>query len=384
MNAHHSIAEKKKTKNAACFQVHSVKFDTLGPRRLLFGCANQRERAATKPMFILFGLLLCVDVMVTCETSDGGANLRPGFHRLSALAPRNARQSRIPVLFLSLRGGGKNSGTMPFPYPEGKGWEEDLSSTVAAVAAAWGKSCSGCGKRAPDGGNSSTSEKLLLRCSWCRQAFYCGKECQLAHWPTHKKGCPPTAASAPQPNLRKNETDADPDRPSVRIRRRIAEAEDIKERASANKGKLPKDCMDWKICRSCRSPVIIEWLDCPGCERPISDLDDEDTRGLMPEQTRMVQHTKILGHPQQDLLHGAETNNIPLMESAVSSGANFSVCDPELYNSGALHYAAGQGHLEAVTWLVQRGMTVDMPNSCDESPLHWAAESGHSKVIDMH
>jgi len=33
----------------------------------------------------------------------------------------------------------------------------------------------------------------LKRCSQCQVALYCGKECQKAHWPTHKLSCiPPT------------------------------------------------------------------------------------------------------------------------------------------------------------------------------------------------
>jgi len=28
-----------------------------------------------------------------------------------------------------------------------------------------------------------------LRCSQCRTALYCGRECQLKHWPVHKNIC---------------------------------------------------------------------------------------------------------------------------------------------------------------------------------------------------
>jgi hypothetical protein len=29
----------------------------------------------------------------------------------------------------------------------------------------------------------------LLRCSTCRQTYYCSKACITAHWPTHRAGC---------------------------------------------------------------------------------------------------------------------------------------------------------------------------------------------------
>jgi hypothetical protein len=31
--------------------------------------------------------------------------------------------------------------------------------------------------------------KTLKMCAKCRLVSYCGKECQTADWPTHKKGC---------------------------------------------------------------------------------------------------------------------------------------------------------------------------------------------------
>ena len=208
-------------------------------------------------------------------------------------------------------------------------------------AEAWGETCSWCGQPPPR--DAAGSAGRLLRCSWCRAAFYCGKECQRAHWPAHRSGCPPTEPAAPPAAPRLVEdadaSDADPDRPKLRVRRRIEAAEETRGRAAANAGRLPPE---WQICRACRLPVIPEWFDCPACDRPISELDEGDAGGLLPEQSGIVQRTKHLGDPQSDLLEGAETNNMALMSSALAAGANISGTDPELYDSGALHYAAGQ------------------------------------------
>ena len=211
---------------------------------------------------------------------------------------------------------------------------------VSAGSSALGQTCSWCSK--PPVLDAVGVAIRLLRCSWCRAAFYCGIECQRKHWPAHKVGCKPTGAAAPPAAGSDNDADSsevDPNRPKLRVRRRITAAEEVRDRAAANQGQLPPD---WKICGSCRLPVILEWLDCPSCDRPISEV-DEDAGGLLPEQSGMVQRTKLLGgDPQSDLLEGAETNNVALMASALAAGANLSGTDPELYDSGAVHYAAGQ------------------------------------------
>ncbi len=52
--------------------------------------------------------------------------------------------------------------------------------------------CAGC----------NTTEGCLgehKTCSRCKQVFYCNAQCQLAHWPTHKKPCKKTVAAAVKP-----------------------------------------------------------------------------------------------------------------------------------------------------------------------------------------
>eukprot|EP00039_Didymoeca_costata_P003919 m.70500 g.70500 ORF g.70500 m.70500 type:complete len:303 (+) comp12139_c0_seq2:73-981(+) len=43
--------------------------------------------------------------------------------------------------------------------------------------------CATCGKDEKD------SESTLLRCKRCQKVWYCGRDCQTKHWPTHKTTC---------------------------------------------------------------------------------------------------------------------------------------------------------------------------------------------------
>eukprot|EP00798_Chlamydomonas_sp_ICE-L_P023361 gene23361-30621_t len=45
---------------------------------------------------------------------------------------------------------------------------------------------------------SAVPSDTLLRCSSCREAYYCGAECQRSHWPNHKAQCKLTRQSRAQ------------------------------------------------------------------------------------------------------------------------------------------------------------------------------------------
>ena len=49
----------------------------------------------------------------------------------------------------------------------------------------------------------------------------------------------------------------------------------------------------------------------------------------------------------------------------------------------ALHWASANGHVDAVTWLLDAGAAVDARNSGDSTPLHSAAGSGHAAVVSL-
>lgn len=48
-----------------------------------------------------------------------------------------------------------------------------------------------------------------------------------------------------------------------------------------------------------------------------------------------------------------------------------------------LHWAAYNGHVEAVKLLVERGASVDARTGTEQTPYHWAAISGHVLIMHM-
>mmetsp|Transcript_22543 Transcript_22543/g.34187 ORF Transcript_22543/g.34187 Transcript_22543/m.34187 type:complete len:93 (+) Transcript_22543:441-719(+) len=54
----------------------------------------------------------------------------------------------------------------------------------AVSAAAVADVCANCGKKEGEGNNIK-----LKRCLACKEAQYCGSQCQKEHWKKHKKEC---------------------------------------------------------------------------------------------------------------------------------------------------------------------------------------------------
>ena len=77
-------------------------------------------------------------------------------------------------------------------------------------------------------------------------------------------------------------------------------------------------------------------------------------------------------------LAAAAIGDVTAMRAAFEGGTFDPVADADPHGSGALHWAAGGGHLEACEWLVaERRVPVNATRRKDgRAPLHWAARNG--------
>ncbi|KAJ1495998.1 hypothetical protein T484DRAFT_1761020 [Baffinella frigidus] len=148
----------------------------------------------------------------------------------------------------------------------------------------------------------------LQRCGWCRMFFYCSVSCQRAHWPAHRERCPPRSEVAMNCDaddlLQLKSSHAASLRPDMEQR--------TKNRIEAGKGmiggELPKG---WKVCSSCRLPLMAAWHDCPSCTRPISESDDDldpvNFMELKSEGEKSGHHPS--NDPLEDLLVASENGD---------------------------------------------------------------------------
>ncbi|KAI9024675.1 hypothetical protein DFJ74DRAFT_705418 [Hyaloraphidium curvatum] len=93
-------------------------------------------------------------------------------HDYSAVADGAVHDYMFPICGVSSCG--EAADNLRKGVPELRGWRRGITPLYG---------CASCGKMsAKEGGE-------MKRCSRCRAAHYCSKECQTAHWPQHKTVC---------------------------------------------------------------------------------------------------------------------------------------------------------------------------------------------------
>ena len=88
--------------------------------------------------------------------------------------------------------------------------------------------------------------------------------------------------------------------------------------------------------------------------------------------------------PRDAGLRAAAAGDVTSMEKLESEGAFDPIVAADAYGSGALHWAAGGGHLAACDWLVNAAnVPIDGSRRKDgRTALHWAARNGHLDVVE--
>lgn len=86
--------------------------------------------------------------------------------------------------------------------------------------------------------------------------------------------------------------------------------------------------------------------------------------------------TKLDG--QKKLMLGIKENNVNMMKSALSNGAEVRSCSMEI--PYPLHFAVSNGFSSVVLLLLEKGTPSNIINNKGESPLHIAASRGYSQI----
>ncbi|KAL4419738.1 hypothetical protein ABPG75_006836 [Micractinium tetrahymenae] len=113
--------------------------------------------------------------------------------------PQNRRYVRNAIAHFEAASKAAEAGAAAAPVDGGSSGGRSRGSGQAAGAAVATASCSSaaaCGSGGVGGGAAAkrcaecgTSQGKLLRCSGCKQLWFCSRECQVANWASHKAAC---------------------------------------------------------------------------------------------------------------------------------------------------------------------------------------------------
>jgi hypothetical protein len=123
--------------------------------------------------------------MVQCLVDELGADVNQESHDGSTpLMMATFKKHRKCIAYLLKRGANPKAsyvvgGGMAVDISKSNGAPPELIAYLEAKTHCSNLSCTGAG---------------LKKCTGCKQARYCGQQCQLAHWPAHKADCNKVAA----------------------------------------------------------------------------------------------------------------------------------------------------------------------------------------------
>jgi ankyrin repeat protein len=93
-------------------------------------------------------------------------------------------------------------------------------------------------------------------------------------------------------------------------------------------------------------------------------------------------HLGYAANPDYDLLQAAKNGNVEQLRSILSQG-KASISSKNNYGVSALIFAANNGHVDCVRYLLERGANIDDRSNNGKSSLLWAARWGHVEVVRL-
>lgn len=82
-----------------------------------------------------------------------------------------------------------------------------------------------------------------------------------------------------------------------------------------------------------------------------------------------------------EFLYAVRTNDVDTMKEYLTKGASVNYAEPHGHST-PLHYASANGHIDVVTFLIEKG-AVPKVNNGGNSPLHWACLNKHVDVVEL-
>ena len=83
----------------------------------------------------------------------------------------------------------------------------------------------------------------------------------------------------------------------------------------------------------------------------------------------------------EQLLESAGNGDLKLVKAILHGNPLTDINSGDRCQSSALHYAADNGRLDVVEFLVSMGASVNITNMWEKTPLHAACNNGHFEVV---
>ncbi|MEW5299773.1 MAG: hypothetical protein WDW36_002752 [Sanguina aurantia] len=260
--------------------------------------------------------------------------------------------------------------------PPTAGSSSRTAATPAAPASGIAaKKCGHCGQ---------TCTGLPLRCSQCKSAVFCSKECSKLAWPVHRLTCKPPASSASASS--KQSVGSSPTLPGRSTRSDAAASSEIEPADSQHKPSSPSPSTAPAAAAAAAAAESAPLLS-RATVTSVSPPSEEDETVAQDAPTTMSMQEALVAHLRQAVSNRTEPLDAQFQEAVV-----FFVqgeMEPALAQFKAVQRAAeAEGALpmqaEVYRWLGHTNMRLQQPAAAEESFLQGAAFAASHNLTKPH